>query len=333
MSIRIGINGFGRIGRTILRAAQKRKDINIIAINDLLEIDHLAYILKYDSTHGIFQGTIDVDKKKGELIVNKKPVRVTKEANPLNLRWNELPVEIVIEATGRFLTKESASKHLLAGAKKVVLTAPARDNTDMFVMGVNHHSYTGQNIISNASCTTNCLAPVVKVLNDNFIIIEGLMTTIHAVTATQKIVDGTGKDWKLGRGGLQNIIPTSTGAATSISKIIPSLKGKLTGMSFRVPIANVSVIDLTVKLQKSVSYEEICSLMKKASDTDFKGILGYNENPLVSSDFHGETFTSIFDASASIALNNNFVKIICWYDNEIGYSEKVLDLIKFISNQ
>ncbi|WWP00293.1 MAG: type I glyceraldehyde-3-phosphate dehydrogenase [Candidatus Dasytiphilus stammeri] len=331
MSIKIGINGFGRIGRMIFRAAQKRKNIKIVAINDLLKIDHLAYILKYDSTHGIFQGTIDI--KHGNLIVNKQVIQVTSEPNPLNLKWNDMEVEIVAEATGRFLTKEYASKHLLAGAKKVVLTAPSKDNTDMFVMGVNHHCYKGQNIVSNASCTTNCLAPIVKILHENFEIIEGMMTTIHALTATQKIVDGIcSKDWRLGRSGLQNIIPSSTGAANSISKIIPSLKGKLTGMAFRVPVSNVSVIDLTVRLKKSVNYEEICTRMKEASETNLQGILGYNQNKLVSSDFYGESFTSIFDADAGMALNNNFFKIISWYDNEIGYSEKLLDLITLISN-
>ncbi|WWO95518.1 MAG: type I glyceraldehyde-3-phosphate dehydrogenase [Candidatus Dasytiphilus stammeri] len=335
MNIKIGINGFGRIGRTIFRAAQKRKNLNIVAINDLLvPIDHLAYILKYDSTHGIFPGIIDVDLKNRNLIVNKKNILVTAEPNPLNLRWNTMGVEVVIEATGKFLTKELASKHLIAGAKKVVLTAPPKDdNIDMFVIGVNHNCYKGQKIISNASCTTNCLAPIVKILHENFIIIEGMMTTIHALTATQKIVDGiSGKDWRLGRSGLQNIIPSSTGAAHSISQIIPSLKGKLTGMAFRVPVPNVSVIDLTVRLKNSANYETICTIMKEASETTLKGILGYNKQKLVSSDFYGKTFTSIFDADASIALNNNFFKIISWYDNEIGYSEKLLDLITLISN-
>ncbi|WWO99539.1 MAG: type I glyceraldehyde-3-phosphate dehydrogenase [Candidatus Dasytiphilus stammeri] len=335
MTIKIGINGFGRIGRMIFRAAQKRQNIKIVAINDLLEIDHLAYLLKYDSTHGKFPSTIEVDIKNGNLIVNKQIIRVTTEPNPLNLRWNDMEVEMVTESTGRFLTQESASKHLIAGAKKVVLTAPPKDNSDidMFVMGVNNHSYKGQKIVSNASCTTNCLAPIVKILNDNFRIIEGMMTTIHALTATQKTVDGIySKDWRLGRSGLQNIIPCSTGAATSISKIFPSLEGKLTGMAFRVPVSNVSVIDLTVRLKKSVNYDKICTIMKEASENHFKGILGYNKNKLVSSDFYGESFISIFDADASFALNNNLVKIISWYDNEIGYSEKILDLITFISN-
>lgn len=330
MTIKIGINGFGRIGRLVMRAAIARDDIEIVAINDLIDIDYIAYMLKYDSTHGRFQGTVDVKDK--HLVVNGKAVRVTSERDPANLAWSDVKVDVVVDATGIFLTQETAQKHIDAGAKKVVLSAPSKDNTPMFVMGVNHQDYAGEAIVSNASCTTNCLAPIAKVLHDNFGIKDGLMTTVHATTATQKTVDGPSlKDWRGGRGALQNIIPSSTGAAKAVGKVIPALNGKLTGMALRVPTANVSVVDLTVNLEKPASYEEICATMKAAANGELKGILGYTEDAVVSNDFIGDTHSSIFDAAAGIALTDTFVKIVSWYDNEIGYSNRVLDLVAHIS--
>lgn len=330
MTIKVGINGFGRIGRIVFRAAQQRSDIEIVAINDLLDAEYMAYMLKYDSTHGRFNGTVSV--KDGHLVVNGKTIRVTAEKDPANLKWNEVGVDVVAEATGLFLTDETARKHISAGAKKVVMTGPSKDNTPMFVMGVNHHSYAGQPIVSNASCTTNCLAPLAKVVNDKFGIVEGLMTTVHATTATQKTVDGPShKDWRGGRGAAQNIIPSSTGAAKAVGKVIPELNGKLTGMAFRVPTPNVSVVDLTVRLAKAASYADICQAIKQAAEGELKGVLGYTEDDVVSTDFNGEILTSVFDAKAGIALNDNFVKLVSWYDNETGYSNKVLDLIAHIS--
>ncbi|EGR0073455.1 type I glyceraldehyde-3-phosphate dehydrogenase [Vibrio cholerae] len=330
MTIKVGINGFGRIGRFVFRAAQERNDIEIVGINDLIDVDYMAYMLKYDSTHGRFNGTVEV--KDGNLIVNGKTVRVTAERNPADLKWGEIGVDVVAEATGLFLTDETARKHIEAGAKKVVLTGPSKDKTPMFVMGVNHKTYAGQDIVSNASCTTNCLAPIAKVLNDNFGIESGLMTTVHATTATQKTVDGpSAKDWRGGRGASQNIIPSSTGAAKAVGVVLPELNGKLTGMAFRVPTANVSVVDLTVNLQKAASYYDIKAAMKAASEGELAGILGYTEDAVVSTDFNGDTRTSIFDADAGIALTDKFVKVVSWYDNEIGYSNKVLDLIAHIS--
>lgn len=330
MTIKVGINGFGRIGRFVFRAACERDDVEVVAINDLLDADYMAYMLKYDSTHGRFNGTVEV--KGGALIVNGKTVRTSAERNPADLAWDAVGVDVVVEATGLFLTEETAQKHIQAGAKKVVLSAPSKDATPMFVMGVNHNDYTGQAIVSNASCTTNCLAPLAKVLNDNFGIVDGLMTTVHATTATQKTVDGpSAKDWRGGRGASQNIIPSSTGAAKAVGKVIPELNGKLTGMAFRVPTANVSVVDLTVNLAKPASYQEICDVMKAASEGELKGILGYTEDAVVSQDFIGETMTSVFDADAGIALTDTFVKVVSWYDNEIGYSNKVLDLVAHIS--
>ncbi|EBK8115260.1 glyceraldehyde-3-phosphate dehydrogenase [Salmonella enterica] len=330
MAIKVGINGFGRIGRTVFREAQKRSDIEIVAINDLLDVNYMAYMLKYDSTHGRFDGTIEVDN--GQLIVNGKIIRVTTERDPNNLKWGEIGVDIVAEATGIFLTDETARKHITSGARKVVLTGPSKDNTPMFVKGVNFDKYRGQDIVSNTSCTTNCLAPLAKVINDNFGIIEGLMTTVHATTATQKTVDGPShKDWRGGRGAAQNIIPSSTGAAKAVGKVLPELNGKLTGMAFRIPTPNVSVVDLTVRLEKAASYEDIKKVIKAASEGSMKGILGYTEDDVVSTDFNGEVCTSVFDAKASIALNDNFVKLVSWYDNETGYSNKVLDLITHIS--
>ncbi|WP_318432193.1 type I glyceraldehyde-3-phosphate dehydrogenase [Photobacterium leiognathi] len=329
MTIKVGINGFGRIGRFVFRAAQERNDIEVVGINDLIDIDYMAYMLKYDSTHGRFNGTVEV--KDGNLVVNGKTVRVTAERNPADLKWDAINVDVVAEATGLFLTDETARKHIEAGAKKVVLTAPSKDATPMFVMGVNQDTYAGQDIVSNASCTTNCLAPIAKVLHDNFGIESGLMTTVHATTATQKTVDGPSmKDWRGGRGASQNIIPSSTGAAKAVGKVLPELNGLLTGMAFRVPTANVSVVDLTVNLKNAASYETICKAMKAASEGELKGILGYTEDAVVSTDFNGDRHTSIFDAAAGIALNDNFVKVVSWYDNEIGYSNKVLDLIAHI---
>ncbi|HEY0209645.1 glyceraldehyde-3-phosphate dehydrogenase [Acerihabitans sp.] len=330
MTIKVGINGFGRIGRIVFRAAQERDDVEIVAINDLLDADYMAYMLKYDSTHGRFNGTVEV--KDGHLVVNGKTIRVTAERDPANLKWGDVGVDVVAEATGIFLTDETARKHITAGAKKVVLTGPSKDNTPMFVMGVNHKSYDGQDIVSNASCTTNCLAPLAKVLNDKFGIVEALMTTVHATTATQKTVDGPShKDWRGGRGASQNIIPSSTGAAKAVGKVIPELNGKLTGMSFRVPTPNVSVVDLTARIEKSATYEEICAAMKAASEGELKGVMGYTDEDVVSTDFNGEKLTSVFDAKAGIALNKNFVKLVAWYDNETGYSNKVLDLISHIA--
>lgn len=325
---KIGINGFGRIGRLAFRAAIGRKDIEVVGINDLVEPDYMAYMLKYDSTHGKFEGTVEV--KDGHLVVNGKKIRVTAEKDPANLKWGEVGAEIVIESTGLFLTKETAQKHIAAGAKRVVMSAPAKDDTPTFVMGVNHKSLKAdQTIVSNASCTTNCIAPVVKVLNDKFGITEGLMSTVHAVTATQKTVDGpSAKDWRGGRGAYQNIIPSSTGAAKAVALVIPEMKGKLTGMSFRVPVADVSVVDLTVRLNKPATYEQIKSAMKEASEGDMKGILGYTEDDVVSQDFVGDERTSIFDAKAGIALNDQFVKVVAWYDNEWGYSNKLIDLVQ-----
>jgi len=330
--IKIGINGFGRIGRLAFRSAVKRENIQVVAINDLLEVDYLAYMLKYDSVHGAFDGTVEV--KNGMLVVNGNEIRITAERDPANLKWNEVGAEYVIESTGFFLTEETAGKHLEAGAKKVVLSAPSKDHTPMFVMGVNNTELTAdQKIFSNASCTTNCLAPITKVLNDNFGIVEGLMTTVHAATATQKTVDGPSmKDWRGGRSAIHNIIPSSTGAAKAVGKVIPAMNGKLTGMAFRVPTMDVSVVDLTVKLEKSASYKEICAAMKAASESGpMKGVLGYTEDLIVSQDFVGDTRTSIFDANAGIALNDNFVKVVSWYDNEMGYSTKIVDLIEYAS--
>jgi glyceraldehyde 3-phosphate dehydrogenase len=332
MTIKVGINGFGRIGRIVFRAAQKRSDIEIVAINDLLDVDYMAYMLKYDSTHGRFDGTVEV--KDGKLIVNGKAIRVTAERDPANLKWNEVGVDVVAEATGLFLTDETARKHIQAGAKKVVLTGPSKDSTPMFVMGVNDKDYAGQDIVSNASCTTNCLAPLAKVVNDNFGIVEALMTTVHATTATQKTVDGPShKDWRGGRGAAQNIIPSSTGAAKAVGKVIPELNGKLTGMAFRVPTPDVSVVDLTARLEKPAKYEDICKVIKAAAEGPMKGVLGYTEDDVVSTDFLGEVCTSVFDAKAGIQLSDNFVKLVSWYDNEVGYSNKVLDLIAVVSKK
>jgi glyceraldehyde 3-phosphate dehydrogenase len=326
--MKIGINGFGRIGRLAFRAAIERPDVEVVGINDLVEPDYMAYMLKYDSTHGQFNGTIAVEG--GHLVVNGKTIRVTAEKDPANLKWNEVGAEVIIESTGLFLTQETAQKHIDAGAKKVVMSAPAKDDTPTFVMGVNHKKLKAdQNIVSNASCTTNCLAPLAKVLNDKFGIEEGLMSTIHAVTATQKTVDGpSAKDWRGGRGAYQNIIPSSTGAAKAVGLVLPELKGKLTGMSFRVPVADVSVVDLTARLKTPATYEEIKAAMKEASEGELKGILGYTEDEVVSEDFKGDSRTSIFDAKAGIALNNNFVKVVSWYDNEWGYSNKLIDLVQ-----
>ena len=330
MTIKVGINGFGRIGRIVFRAAQKRSDIEIVAINDLLDVDYMAYMLKYDSTHGRFDGTVEV--KDGKLIVNGKTIRVTAERDPANLKWNEVGVDVVAEATGLFLDDATARKHIQAGAKKVVLTGPSKDSTPMFVMGVNDKDYAGQDIVSNASCTTNCLAPLAKVINDNFGIVEGLMTTVHATTATQKTVDGPShKDWRGGRGAAQNIIPSSTGAAKAVGKVIPELNGKLTGMAFRVPTPDVSVVDLTARLAKPAKYEDICKAIKAAAEGPMKGVLGYTEDDVVSTDFLGEVCTSVFDAKAGIQLSDNFVKLVSWYDNEVGYSNKVLDLIAVVA--
>ncbi|MBD8512299.1 type I glyceraldehyde-3-phosphate dehydrogenase [Photobacterium sp. WH77] len=330
MTIKVGINGFGRIGRFVFRASVERDDIEVVGINDLIDVEYMAYMLKYDSTHGRFKGTVEV--KDGNLIVNGKTVRVTAERDPASLNWGAIGVDVVAEATGIFLTDETARKHIEAGAKKVVLTGPSKDDTPMFVMGVNHETYQGQEIVSNASCTTNCLAPIAKVLNDKWGIKDGLMTTVHATTATQKTVDGpSAKDWRGGRGASQNIIPSSTGAAKAVGKVIPELNGKLTGMAFRVPTADVSVVDLTVNLEKPATYEEIKAEMKRASEAEMSGVLGYTEDAVVSQDFIGEVRTSVFDADAGIALTDTFVKVVSWYDNEIGYSNKVLDLVAHIS--
>lgn len=331
MAIKIGINGFGRIGRIVFRAAQLRDDIEVVGINDLIDVDYMAYMLKYDSTHGRFNGTVEV--KDGQLIVNGKAIRVTSERDPANLKWDEIGVDVAVEATGLFLDDATARKHITAGAKKVVLTGPSKDNTPMFVNGVNFDAYAGQDIVSNASCTTNCLAPLAKVIHEKFGIKEGLMTTVHATTATQKTVDGpSAKDWRGGRGASQNIIPSSTGAAKAVGKVLPALNGKLTGMAFRVPTANVSVVDLTVNLEKPATYAEICAEIKRASENEMKGVLGYTEDAVVSTDFNGATETSVFDAAAGIALTDTFVKLVSWYDNETGYSNKVLDLVALVHN-
>lgn len=327
MTIRVGINGFGRIGRLVFRAAQERNDIEIVGINDLIDVEYMAYMLRYDTMHGQFKGSVEV--KDGKLVVNGKSIRVTAEKDPANVKWNEVGADYVVESTGLFLTKEKAQGHIAAGAKYVVMSAPSKDDTPMFVCGVNTDSYVkGTQFVSNASCTTNCLAPIAKVLNDVFGIEDGLMTTVHSTTATQKTVDGPSvKDWRGGRAASGNIIPSSTGAAKAVGKVIPSLNGKLTGMSFRVPTLDVSVVDLTVNLKKAASYEEICAAMKKASEGELKGILGYTEDDVVSSDFLGDSRTSIFDAKAGIQLTPTFVKVVSWYDNEWGYSNKVLDLV------
>jgi len=331
MTIKVGINGFGRIGRMVFRAAvQNFPEIEIVGINDLLEPDYLAYMLKYDSVHGRFKGEVSVDGH--TLVVNGKRIRLTAERDPAALKWGEVGAEVVVEATGLFLTKESGEKHLAAGAKKVIFSAPSKDDTPMFVYGVNDKSYAGQAIISNASCTTNCLAPVAKVLNDSFGIKRGLMTTVHAATATQKTVDGpSNKDWRGGRGILENIIPSSTGAAKAVGKVIPELNKKLTGMAFRVPTSDVSVVDLTVELSKPAKYEEICAAMKAASQGAMKGVLGYTDEKVVATDFRGESCTSVFDAEAGIALDDTFVKVVSWYDNEWGYSSKVLEMARVIA--
>ena len=330
--MKVGINGFGRIGRFVFRAAMMRNDVEIVGINDLCPVDYLAYMLKYDTMHGQFQGTIECDMDKSLLIVNGKKIRVTACKDPNELKWDEVGAEYVVESTGLFLTKEKAQAHINAGAKYVVMSAPSKDDTPMFVVGVNEKSYVkGTQFVSNASCTTNCLAPIAKVLNDNWGITDGLMTTVHSTTATQKTVDGPSmKDWRGGRAASGNIIPSSTGAAKAVGKVIPSLNGKLTGMSMRVPTLDVSVVDLTVNLAKPATYAEICAAMKKASEGELKGILGYTEDAVVSSDFLGDTRTSIFDAKAGIALTDTFVKVVSWYDNEIGYSNKVLDFIAYM---
>ena len=327
--IKIGINGFGRIGRMVFRAACAQADkFQVVGINDLCPVDYLAYMLKYDTMHGKFEGTVDYCEEKNLLIVNGNPIRVTAEKDPAQLKWNEVEAEYVVESTGLFLSADKAQAHIEAGAKYVVMSAPSKDDTPMFVCGVNTSEYAGQKIVSNASCTTNCLAPIAKVLNDNFGLVNGLMTTVHSVTATQKTVDGPSlKDWRGGRAACGNIIPSSTGAAKAVGKVIPALKGKLTGMSMRVPTLDVSVVDLTVNLEKPATYEEVCAAMKKASEGELKGILGYTDETVVSSDFLGDARTSIFDATAGIAINDTFMKVVSWYDNEWGYSNKVLDLI------
>ena len=330
MAVKIGINGFGRIGRLAFRAAVNRPGVEIVGINDLIDVEYMAYMLKYDSTHGAFDGKVEV--KDGKLVVNDKAIRVTAEKNPADLKWSAVGADFVIESTGLFTTIDKAQGHLTAGAKKVIISAPSAD-APMFVMGVNHEKYnSSQHVVSNASCTTNCLAPLAKVVNDNWGIVEALMTTVHATTATQKTVDGpSAKDWRGGRGAAQNIIPSSTGAAKAVGKVIPELNGKLTGMAFRVPTPDVSVVDLTCKLAKPATYEQIKAAMKLASETTLKGILGYTEDQVVSNDFLGDARTSIFDADAGIALNDTFVKLVAWYDNEWGYSNKVIDLIQHMN--
>ena len=331
MTIRIGINGFGRIGRLAFRRAMTLVDVEIVGINDLIEVDYLAYMLRYDSTHGRFQGEVAVEN--GQLVVNGQVIRISAERDPNNLKWGEVGADYVLESTGFFLTDDSARAHINAGAKRVVMSAPSKDATPMFVMGVNHSSYAGQDVVSNASCTTNCLAPVAKVLHDNFGIVNGLMTTVHATTATQKTVDGPSvKDWRGGRGAAQNIIPSSTGAAKAVGRVIPELNGKLTGMAFRVPTPDVSVVDLTVNLAKPASYDQIKAAMKAASEGPMAGILGYTEDEVVSTDFLGESCTSVFDAGAGIALTDTFVKVVAWYDNEWGYSCKCLDLMRHMAS-
>ena len=331
--VKIGINGFGRIGRMVFRAAVENfsDEVEVVGINDLLEPEYLAYMLKYDSVHGRFCGEVSVEGN--NLTVNGRSIRLTSEMDPANLKWNEVGADVVVESTGLFLTDEKSRKHIEAGAKKVIMSAPSKDDTPMFVFGVNHTTYKGQDIISNASCTTNCLAPVTMILNNNFGIKRGLMTTVHAATATQKTVDGPSKkDWRGGRGILENIIPSSTGAAKAVGKVLPELNGKLTGMSMRVPTSDVSVVDLTVELEKPAKYEEICAVMKKASETNLKGILAYTEDAVVSTDFRGDSHTSIFDAKAGIQLDPTFVKVVSWYDNEWGYSNKVLEMAKYITS-
>ena len=328
--IKIGINGFGRIGRLVFRAAMAKDNLEIVGINDLISVDYMAYMLRYDTMHGQFKGTIEV--KENALVVNGHSIRVTAEKDPANLKWNEVGAEYVVESTGLFLTKEKAEAHIKAGAKRVVMSAPSKDDTPMFVMGVNNKTYAGQTIVSNASCTTNCLAPIAKVLNDKFGMVEGLMTTVHSTTATQKTVDGPSmKDWRGGRAASGNIIPSSPGAAKAVGKVIPALNGKLTGMSLRVPTLDVSVVDLTCTLAKDTTYDEICKAMKEAADGELKGILGYTEDAVVSSDFLGDARTSIFDAKAGIQLSPRFVKVVSWYDNEWGYSNKVLELIEYMN--
>ncbi len=330
--IKIGINGFGRIGRMVFRAACSQADkFQVVGINDLCPVDYLAYMLKYDTMHGKFEGTVDFCVESNTLIVNGQKIRVTAEKDPANLKWNEVEAEYVVESTGLFLTEEKAQAHIAAGAKYVVMSAPSKDSTPMFVCGVNTKEYAGQKIVSNASCTTNCLAPIAKVLNDKFGLVNGLMTTVHSVTATQKTVDGPSlKDWRGGRAACGNIIPSSTGAAKAVGKVIPALNGKLTGMSMRVPTLDVSVVDLTVNLEKPAKYEEVCAAMKEASEGELKGILGYTDEAVVSSDFLSDPRTSIFDATAGIALTDTFMKVVSWYDNEWGYSNKVLDLISIM---
>jgi glyceraldehyde 3-phosphate dehydrogenase len=330
--VKLGINGFGRIGRMVFRAAVENfsNDIEVVGINDLLDPEYLAYMLKYDSVHGHFAGDVKVEN--GMLVVNGKKIRVTAEMDPANLKWNEVGAEVVVESTGFFLTDETARKHIQAGAKKVIMSAPSKDSTPMFVYGVNHKTYAGQDIISNASCTTNCLAPMTKVLNDKFGVVRGLMTTVHAATATQKTVDGPSKkDWRGGRGILENIIPSSTGAAKAVGKVLPELNGKLTGMSLRVPTSDVSFVDLTVELAKEATYDEICAAMKAASEGELKGVLGYTDEAVVSTDFRNDPRTSIFDVKAGIQLDKTFVKVCAWYDNEWGYSNKVLEMAKVIA--
>ena len=330
MTIRVGINGFGRIGRMVFRAAQDFDDIEVVGINDLLDPEYLAYMLKHDSVHGRFKGDVSIDG--ATLVVNGKNIRLTAERDPAELKWDDLNVDVVVESTGLFLTKETAQKHIDAGARKVIMSAPSKDDTPMFVYGVNDDKYSGEDIISNASCTTNCLAPVAKVVNDKFGLKRGLMTTVHAATATQKTVDGPSmKDWRGGRGILENIIPSSTGAAKAVGVVLPELNGKLTGMAFRVPTSDVSVIDLTVELENDASYEEICAAMKEASEGAMKGVLAYTEDKVVSTDFRGEACTSTFDAEAGIAMDGSFVKLISWYDNEWGYSCKVLEMSRVIA--
>jgi glyceraldehyde 3-phosphate dehydrogenase len=332
MAIKVGINGFGRIGRLVFRAACNRQDIEIVGINDLLDANYMSYMLRYDTVHGRFKGKVEV--KDGKLVVNGKAIRVTAEKDPANLKWSEVGADYVVESTGLFLTKEKANGHLTAGAKRIVMSAPSKDDTPMFVMGVNHKSYKGEPMVSNASCTTNCLAPLAKVVHDKWEIVEGLMTTVHAVTATQKTVDGPSmKDWRGGRSAGFNIIPSSTGAAKAVGKVIPDLKGKLTGMAFRIPTADVSVVDLTCRLAKPASYDDIKAAMKAASEGELKGIMGYTDEDVVSSDFIGESKTSIFDAKAGIALSDTFVKLVAWYDNEWGYSCKVLDFIAHMATK
>ena len=330
MAIRVGINGFGRIGRMVFRAAQDFDDVEVVGINDLLDPEYLAYMLKHDSVHGKFKGDIAIDGN--TLVVNGRNIRLTAERDPAELKWGDLDVDVVIESTGLFLTAETAQKHVDAGAKKVIMSAPSKDDTPMFVFGVNDDKYAGEAIISNASCTTNCLAPIAKVINDNFGLKRGLMTTVHAATATQKTVDGPSmKDWRGGRGILENIIPSSTGAAKAVGKVLPELNGKLTGMAFRVPTSDVSVVDLTVELEKSASYEEICAAMKSASEGAMKGVLAYTEDKVVSTDFRGEACTSTFDAEAGLQMDDTFVKLISWYDNEWGYSCKIVEMARVIA--